>query len=321
MTKTIFLDSRDWINLAKIATGKEDDPILKSVYKKIKKIADSSLSIFPISMFHFEDILKNSNKRQREDVIDVMLDISKGHVMKPFLLFKNQEIENAFLNKLGRDSIHDIKSQIFAKGIPFTAGLQYGIRSQNPEVQKFLDEKQDELRNIIESVGSMEKILKDESFSKYIKNDNKIYLDTAIEIEKNRKQRESMTKKQRLDYEIQSHFSNSILPHLTKFAIDNNLQDKIGNMFKAKIDFESFLESMPSSNTLVRLTHARDDESPEREVKPNDLIDVSHLSGAVPYCDVVVVEKMFASLCQRIGLDKKYDCIVLNSLKDLDKII
>ena len=83
---------------------------------------------------------------------------------------------------------------------------------------------------------------------------------------------------------------------------------------------EKFLKDMPSTNISFRLTYGRD-EWYEREVEPNDIADINHLAGAIPYCDIVVTEKAFGSLCQQLGLDKKYDCIVLRSLKDLNKIL
>jgi len=87
-------------------------------------------------MFHLEDFLKNTNKNQRDVLIDIMIDISKGWVMKPFLVFREKEIENAALCLLGLSPIHDIKSQIIGKGIPYIAGEEYIISSKKPRSTK-----------------------------------------------------------------------------------------------------------------------------------------------------------------------------------------
>lgn len=321
MVKRIFLDSRDWIILARVNNGKEPNADLKEVFEKIKLLSDSGNALFPFSMFHLEDLLKNTNKKQRESLIDFIIDISKGYVLKPFMLYRDKEIENAILQQLGLNPIHDIRSQIIGKGIAYVAGEEYHVTSTNPDVQKFLDEKDQEIRNIINSTESMAKIMKSENFSSFIRKGHQMYLDVALEMEKNRKQRITWTKTQRFDNELQSHFSRNVVPHLTKFLQENNLQNKISELFKTKNDFESFLDNTPSSNTLIRLTYARDEESIEREIQPNDLVDISHLAGAVPYCDIAVMEKMFASICLKIKLDKKYDCMVLNSLKSLNTVI
>ncbi|QLH06008.1 hypothetical protein C5F50_02140 [Nitrosopumilus ureiphilus] len=86
-------------------------------------------------------------------------------------------------------------------------------------------------------------------------------------------------------------FNGTIIPHLSEFALKNNFKDKIIYLFKKKSDIESFFELLPSIDTFIRLIFTRDNESPERKIKPNDAVDINHLSGAIPYCDVVVTEK------------------------------
>ena len=321
MVKRIMLDSRDWITIARIAIGKEKDPVLKTVYRKIKKLSETNKAIFPISMYHLEDMIKNSNKKQREYLVDIIIDISKGWTMKPFSLFRGKEVENALLRRLGLKPIHDIKSQIIGKGIAYTAGVEYYLSSKNPSVQKLIDEKESEWRNRIDSPESMAKIMKSEDFSSYLRQEHKMYLNGARTMEKNRKHTKDWTKTQRYNNEITSYFSSFIVPHLIKIVQDYNIQKNATKFFKTKKDFELFLEYTPSSNILVRLTHARDEESRERKIQANDLIDISHLAGGIPYCDIVVMEKMFASLCRKLKLDKKYGCVVLNSLKSLNKIL
>jgi len=165
----------------------------------------------------------------------------------------------------------------------------------------------------------MAKTMKDEDFSSHIRNGIKDYLKVAIELEKNRKQRRSWKKSERYNNELKSYFSNITFPYLVKLIQEKKIQKKVITLLKNNKDIESFLEDIPSSDILIHLSFARDEESQERVVQPNDLIDIAHLAGAVPYCDIVVMEKMFASICCKLKLDKKYGCMVLNSLKDLNK--
>lgn len=321
MVRRIFLDSNHWITLARVEKGKETDSDLIEVYEKIKNLSDSKDTIFPFSMFHLEDILKNTNKERREELIDFMIGISKGWVMKPFLLFREQEVENALLQKIGAKPIHDIISKIFAKGVAYTAGLEYHFSSKTEEGKKFLVTHDKKIREYVDSLESMSLLLKNDEFCSFIREDNKIYLNAALTMENFRQQRQTWTKTERFDNELISFFNKSIEIHLIKFLKKYKIEKILHLIFQSKQDFEQFLEFMPSSNILVRLTFARDEESPEHKVQPNDLIDISHLSEAVPYCDIVVMEKMFASICRRIKLDQKYDCQVLSSLKELNTIL
>ena len=42
---------------------------------------------------------------------------------------------------------------------------------------------------------------------------------------------------------------------------------------------------------------------------------------AIPYCDIVVTEKMWTDIAKKERLDKIYNTSILNSLKDLSKIL
>jgi hypothetical protein len=320
MIKRLYLDSRDWINLARISNGKEKDPVLINVYEKIRKLSNASKVIVPFSMFHLEDVMKNSNQKQREELIDFIISISNGYVMKPFREYFKKEIENAIFNHLGANPIHDVKSQIIGQGIAYLAGQEYFITSPDSKIQKFLDEKNDELRNLANSIETMKKLLKQEDFSSFIKNGRKEYVKLASILENKRQLRLKLDKTLRYKEGIVDYFFNIVIPQMAEILLNNKIK-KDAISFKTKEDIELFLERMPSINSFYRLSFARDEESPERKIQPNDLLDISHLAGAVPYCDIVVMEKMFASLCRKVKIDKKYGCIVLDQLRDLDEIL
>jgi hypothetical protein len=78
----------------------------------------------------------------------------------------------------------------------------------------------------------------------------------------------------------------------------------------------AFMASMPSANTEVELVTQRDLQV-SRPAAKNDMLDISALSVAIPYCDVVVTEKFWADLATRRGLGKKYGTAILADLREL----
>lgn len=80
----------------------------------------------------------------------------------------------------------------------------------------------------------------------------------------------------------------------------------------------AFFEEIPTLNTEIELVTQRD-EHWDRRVDPNDMVDVSVLSVAIPYCDIVVTERFWADLAKRKKLDKKYDTVVLSDLSELEE--
>jgi hypothetical protein len=50
----------------------------------------------------------------------------------------------------------------------------------------------------------------------------------------------------------------------------------------------------------------------------NDIFDIAALTGAIPYCDIVLADKFWAHICRVSGIATKYRTTILRSLKELD---
>jgi hypothetical protein len=82
---------------------------------------------------------------------------------------------------------------------------------------------------------------------------------------------------------------------------------------------EDFWSRVPSLDVDGELTLYRDRQS--RKVKSNDFHDIRHLATALPYCDVVVVEKFWARAIKETGLGTKYETVVCSDLAELMGIL
>ncbi|WP_268543673.1 hypothetical protein [Candidatus Nitrosotenuis cloacae] len=316
--KRIYLDTNQWITLARVVNGSETDPDLIEVYQKIKKLSDSEEAIFPISFFHLEDMMIHKNKDRLEGLIDFMVTISRGWVIRPYNLLMYEEISNAALHRLGRQSFYDIRSKMIARGLPHAISTGYEITwNKSAKVPENFEQK---LKEITESPESTSKLLKSNGMSNHFQQGRKLYIDTAKKMEESRTKNLMLKNEERYNAAIADYIYNIVGELLEKF-LSGATQDVIGKVIpKTKSEMEAFLEDMPATNIVFRLTYGRDGFY-QREIQTNDITDVNHLSGAIPYCDIVVMERMFASLSQQLKLDKKYGCTVLRSLKELNKMI
>jgi hypothetical protein len=77
-----------------------------------------------------------------------------------------------------------------------------------------------------------------------------------------------------------------------------------------------FFEDMPTTDIMMNLRNQRNNQF-EKAIEPNDLNDLSFLSVAIPYCDVVVTEKQWVDLAKRKGVDRKYNTVLLSDLAEL----
>lgn len=316
MVKRIFLDSRFWIELARVHYKKDDDVKKIQAYKKIKEVSDSGECIFPFSMFHLEDLIKNSNKERRNRLVDFIVDISKRHVLRPWNLFSKYEIENVAMHRFGSKSLYNIDKDIIGQGMINLTGNTLQVKHPNKEIQKILDDKKEAIEKEANGAEFMKTFLKGEEFHKHVKEGHDDYVKFASQMETNRKQTKGKGKEELYASSALLYFDQVIFPHLEKFLQEVKISPKNLNL-NSKDDIETFLEDMPSLNIVMKLTFARDSESYEREVQPNDLLDISHIAGSLPYFDIVLMEKMFTSLTKKMKLDKKYSCSVFSSLEEL----
>ena len=63
------------------------------------------------------------------------------------------------------------------------------------------------------------------------------------------------------------------------------------------------------------------EQQTSRSLELNDIYDIGALTGAIPYCDVVITENLWVDLASRSGLDKKYDTKLLSRLSPLSEIL
>ncbi len=68
--------------------------------------------------------------------------------------------------------------------------------------------------------------------------------------------------------------------------------------------------------TTFCLTDERD-RLGDRSINKNDIYDIAAFSIAIPYCDIVIGEKMFISIAKDRKLDALYDTKLGSSLEDL----
>lgn len=83
---------------------------------------------------------------------------------------------------------------------------------------------------------------------------------------------------------------------------------------------QEFLKGVPSrwiTRELRRVRH----RNPQQPWHPHDLNDVNALSVAVPYCDVVVTERQWATHLNDLGLAEQYGTTVLHDLSGLTEVL
>lgn len=114
-----------------------------------------------------------------------------------------------------------------------------------------------------------------------------------------------------------SFFNDVILPDLFPIAHRLGLRPETV-LGKSLEDITAFFQTMPTAYCLFTLSQCRD-QNMQRPIKKTDMYDIWALSIAIPYCDIVLADSMFASIAKQAKLDKIYNTVILNSPEELLK--
>ena len=87
-----------------------------------------------------------------------------------------------------------------------------------------------------------------------------------------------------------------------------------------KHGIEKFYEEAPSLHVFTTLKARKNNQFSETYTA-NDLNDISFLSVAVPYCDIVVTEEQWVRFTKEKKLDQKYNTVMISKLKELSNYL
>ena len=142
---------------------------------------------------------------------------------------------------------------------------------------------------------------------------------TAEKMEQDRKNSSKIRDKARRQNVIFGKFTIDLIgPIVAKVLTELNVP-KEGVFFKnwTKRDCEEFIDQVPTARCLFTLIRKRDQQL-HRPIKVNDIADVWALSLAIPYSDIVVTEKMWASIAMKeTKLAEKCNTRILKSIDEL----
>lgn len=154
-SKIIYLDQKCWINIAKLYYNNKSE-IGKNLVKKILEVSETGEAIFPLSMTHLDETTKISNSKRRTQLASLMVKVSKGYSIQPYLepLIK-AEIRNIVLKKYGLKP-KNIRNYVLKKGISNLVGAKATLVPKTNKVNSKLSENQ--VKKILELIESPETI-------------------------------------------------------------------------------------------------------------------------------------------------------------------
>ena len=314
----IYLDTNHWIELSRIAKGKNDDPVCKKLYSELLELSNSGKILIPFSSFNFFEIVKNNNDLQREQMIDFMVDTSNGWYFKPINRYLKYEIANACWKKLGQIKHYNISSLILTNRADsiINGGVgQVAPREGHNPTKDMQEKAQKKWDDAMKNITHMKNMFKQPELRTFSKTDVSFIDIITNKIENSRTNSFGVSDVIFDNYTKIKYIVEFLLDDFARFFYENKISPQ--KFIQNKSEFVALIQDMPALNVFVELSYVRDKESIERSVKRNDYYDIWHHATGLSYADIMVGEKMFGSISKRQKLDQKNNCELFSSLKEL----
>ncbi len=313
----VYLDQKDWIDLAE---GFNDvKPDLKDVANLVVEAAASEGIIFPLSIIHFDETLKQQERAKREHLAEYMVRVSKGWAILPAPVILKTELEDACLRTIGASG-YDLQKFAVKKGLSQLMGAKPELVSKVP----LPDELRKKNLERIESPETLLMVMKDGLSQATIKNMTKGAEEAAQRIEEIRKDMSGKITNEGLRHRatLAQYLISEVNPKVIEFLLSASVDP---NWFAEKFlgdedQIIRFFQLTPTAYNVVELGYHRD-ELNRREVDPHDLNDFMGLSIALPYCDVVVHERLWHGIVMKTKLDRMRPTRMLRSGRELPPIL
>lgn len=316
LQKIVYLDQNIWIYLSQIYYGVKNDTDISKVCETILKKSNSNELIFPLSAVHLIQTHHIQDNERREKLIEFMLKVSKGYTIMPFNNNRIEtEIRQAIYRRIGYPTIN-LKDFVIKKGISGMLGSEPDI-----EFSGSLDKEQTkQMVEWLNSPDALSWIFKHhEIFNKINEKDDSNLID---EIEKIRSEYDKVIdKKLRYKVILLKNYAGVVSPRVMKICDEIGIsEESIFLETWTEEDWMNFMKEIPSFYILFNLSYWSE-KNFNRTIKKNDLNDVYSLTISMPYCDIVVCEKMFASIAKQANLDEIYPTIIVPSIEELGHYI
>jgi hypothetical protein len=316
MKKTVYLDQNAWITLLREKEGKTRNSEIRKSLETVVEASENDKAILPISIVHLTETAVRRNDESRDKLFDFMFGISKGYAIIPYSRIVDREIWEAVKKTAGLPTV-DLEQVVIGKGISFVFGAKANIVTRDKGSQ---DMPEDLKRRILEKVESLDTLRHLMKNKELIQKMGRKDVEILGELEKSRKQDEGIKGKDlRRRVNIARVFRDIITPELTRVRIALGLEPRLPADITRE-EIEELFRDIPTLYTSWELTFRRDVQF-QRKIHKNDLYDIAALSIAIPYCDIVVAEKMFTRIARQARLDTLYHTVILSSVEELHQFL
>jgi len=320
----VYLDQNKWVDLARAATVNPDGEKFVEALELCRAAAGTGAASFPLDMYRYAETSKRRDDRSRNDVVDVMLELSQQHTMAVPAAVLPHEIDLALQRRFGRPEMPR-EQRVFGIGLDHVTGG----RMTWPELD-------------LSSVPGLEDAVSPGLRVK-LERDLRAYVEEQL----HRAGPERLRKAgfDRAQHDLGQRFvdhEDGVAAGIARLKLSGDMIDAavrtsdLGDIRPAVTtgleligmtwdefwenstvgEVMSFMDDLPTRYVTNVMRSAKHRQS-EQKWEPNDFFDILGLPVAAVYCDVVVTEKQWAHRMRQGKIDQRYGTQILASTADL----
>jgi hypothetical protein len=309
--KWVFLDQNHWIYLAKAFWGKAQKPAHEGLPAQFMGLVKADAVRLPVDVVHLIECNRDEQPDRRHRLALVLEQYSQGWFIASWASIVRAELARALQLAFSPERVLPSPT-VFGKGWPF--GFSDELRADFGEKST---SSLDELLRIAIQPEALYRLLTRSNESNRLRqkqHSTELSILNATAAERLRAIRKPYGK----DLHRRAQYAGYT------YDFQDELSAALASMGRTLADFMAlgieelarFWSLVSSLDVDCELTLYRDRQW-HRTVDPNDVRDIAHLVVAVPYCDVVVVERFWARALEETGLAAKYDVSVCTDLAEI----
>ncbi len=305
----VYFDQKVWGSFVEEDSNVDSDAFLELTQKSVN---DADF-IYPISIENLIETVSHPDREFTEEVYEIMTELSQNYTLRYFESVLDYEAVNYICSEHPLLLSLDMKSTIIRKGLANIGGSwritpEDTVDDEIEEMFRKVVEDDNINREILLSDGMIEDApgVTPEEKERYTERYRAKMRENDAEIDFNDDTDRSLY--------ITEVFEQRILTRLQHYC------EQLGFDYRRLIvetfdpySFEQSYSKFPTFYTESNLSFTNESLR-HREPEFNDILDITSLSVATPYCDVVVGERHFTGMLHRYDIGERYDTEIFGSV-------
>ncbi len=314
--KRVYLDQCHWIRLEAAASGKSTDRRTKQALELLHYGVDQGLVSLPLSAVHYMETYQRPRSRQR--LAALMAELSRFHAIAGPPDILPAELD-AYLHERYGKPLEPQPLRVFGRGVAFAFGADFPpfrARADVPwppgERARF-EQAAGEALEFLAISGPPDGVpIPGWDENKGYREFGERQLAHEQALRQALVQDGPATPKKIHDWVAATEVMDIQKPLNTALARAGITNAESPDLDTAE-GLTALLHALPSRDVIFDLRRLRHADG-QAHWEANDLNDLGALSVALPYCDIVVTEKLWRHLADQAGIPDRYNTAVLDNL-------